>query len=159
VQKEVEPNQPASRPWHEFKHWQSLSDGFLVSIVVVGPTFLFSELWRGKPLIDRGPSLWVPAALIMAAGFFAGGAIAGRHRSTAKGAFNQGILVAGLTLTLIFLADMIRRIVLGQDIYWGVLGYWVAATAAGLLLSGLAGVCGRIQTVRAVKRSRMNRFF
>jgi hypothetical protein len=148
-----------SKPWHEFKHWQSLSDGFLLSIVIVGPTFLFAELWRGKPLIDRGPSLWLLPAFIMALGFFVGGIIAGRHRRTPKGAMNQGFLVAALVIALIFLADMIRRLVLQQSISWGVIGYWAGATAAALLVGGLGGLIGRTRTKRAVKQSQMNRFF
>ena len=149
----------AEKPWRQFKHWQSLSDGFLVCLIIVGPTSLFSELWRGQPVIDRGPSLWLFPAFLMAVGFFVGGIIAGRHRRTPKGAMNQGFLVAALVIALIFLADMIRRLVLQQNLSLGVLGYWVGALAAALLVGGIGGLVGRSRTKRAIKQRQMNRFF
>jgi hypothetical protein len=156
---EEELSHGAPKSWRQFKHWQSLSDGFLVCLVIVGPTSLFSELWRGKPVIDRGPSLWLFPAAVMALGFFIGGIIAGRHRRSPKGALTQGFLVAALVIALIFLADLIRRLVLGEGLGWGVFGYWVAALAAALLVAGLGGLVGRSRTKRAIKQSQMNRFF
>jgi hypothetical protein len=150
------PGAPPERP--EYRHWQSLSDGFLVSLVVVGPTFLLEEMWGGKPLIDRAGLVWVIPAAIMAMGFFAGGRIAGRHRQTVKGALNQGILVAALTLPLIFVADMIRRTVLNQIIPLNVLELWAGALVCSILVSGLGGISGRRRTVMARKRNQMDRF-
>jgi threonine/homoserine efflux transporter RhtA len=147
---------PSDKP--EFRHWQSLSDGFLLSLVIVGPTFLLEEMWGGKPLIDRGGVVWVAPAAVMALGFFIGGRIAGRHRRTAKGAFNQGVLVATLTIPLIFIADMVRRIVLHQNLPPEVLGFWVGALVCATLVGGLGGLSGRRRTVKAQKRRQMSRF-
>jgi hypothetical protein len=141
-----------------FRHWQSLGDGIVVSLVVVGPTFLVEELWRGRPLIDQGGLWWVIPAAIMAIGFFAGGTIAGRHRKSPKGAFRQGLLVASLTIVLVFIADMIRRLVLSEGMELTILGYWVAAAAAALLVGGLGGANGRRRTLRAKQRRQMDRF-
>jgi hypothetical protein len=142
----------------EFRHWQSLSDGFLVSLVVVGPTFLFEELWRGEPLIDQGGALWIIPGIIMAAGFLAGGVIAGRHRQSSRGAFNQGLVVSGLTLALIFIADMIRRLVLDSRITIGVMEIWLLSAAAALLVGAFGGLLGRRRTLMARKRRAMDRF-
>jgi hypothetical protein len=141
-----------------YRHWRSLSDGFLVSLVVVGPTFLVEELWRGKPLIDQGGIWWVIPGAIMAVGFFVGGVIAGRHRQHRKGAFNQGVLVAALTLSLLLVADVIRRLVLVNGLNLGVLKLWLASIAAALLVGGLGGLTGRRRTLMARKRNAMNRF-
>ncbi|HEX3794005.1 MAG TPA: hypothetical protein VHV57_05865 [Acidimicrobiales bacterium] len=142
----------------EFRHWRSLSDGFLVSLIVVGPTFLVEEMWGGKPLIDRSGAVWVIPAAIMALGFFAGGRVAGRHRRNAKGAFNQGVLVAALTMPLIFIADLVRRAVLSQSITVEVLAIWVGALAAATLVGGLGGISGRRRVRLARKRNQMDRF-
>jgi hypothetical protein len=143
----------------QFRHWQSLSDGFLVSLVIVGPSFLFEELWRGKPMIDQGGFYWLIPGTIMALGFLVGGSIAGRHRQYAKGAFNQGLLVAGLTVVLIFIADALRRLVLSQAFTPDILGLWLALAAGALLVGGVGGAAGRRRTHRLNKRSQMNRFF
>src|SRR5580658_5631767 len=92
---------------NSFRHWRSLSDGHLVTLVIVGPAFLFEELWRGSPLIDQSGMTWLYPAIVMAIGFFVGGTVAGRHRRTTNGAFNQGALVAAITMALIFAADII----------------------------------------------------
>jgi drug/metabolite transporter (DMT)-like permease len=149
----------AAPPRTQYRHWESLSDGFLVSLVVVAPTFLFEELWRGRPMIDQGGAWWMLPALIMAAGFFAGGRVAGRNRSSRVGAFNQGILVATLTLVLIFLADLIRRMIVGNEVLkWQVLAIWVACSFGALLVGGVGGVNGRRGAIKALKRFQMERF-
>jgi hypothetical protein len=141
-----------------FRHWQSLSDGFLVSLVVVGPSFLFEELWRGRPMIDQPGALWLLPAALMALGFFYGGRVAGRNRRARSGAFTQGLLVAGLILVLIFIADLIRRLVLSQSLSIGILLIWLTCAAGALLVGGLGGVQGRRGTRLAKKRHQMQRF-
>ena len=127
----------------QYRHWRSLSDGFTVSLVIVGPAFLFEELWRGRPLIDQPGKLWIVPGIVMAIGFFTGGGIAGRHRRNAGGAFNQGLLVAGLTLALIFMADIIRRVILHAPLDLKIIGVWCACAAGGLLVSGLGALSAR----------------
>jgi hypothetical protein len=141
-----------------FRHWQSLSDGFLVSFVIVGPTFLFEELWRGRPMIDQGGATWMIPAVIMGIGFFAGGRVAGRNRSSRRGAFSQGLVVAALTLILIFLADMIRRLILTEGLTWQVLAIWLACVFGALVVGGVGGVSGRRGARLAQRRHQMERF-
>ncbi len=141
-----------------YRHWRSLSDGLLLTLVIVGPAFLFEELWRGSPIIDQGGITWLYPATVMAIGFFVGGMVAGRHRRTTSGAFNQGALVAGITTALIFAADIIRRVVLHQGISLGVLGIWVGACVAALLVTGIGGRYGRRRWLRLDRRRQMDRF-
>jgi hypothetical protein len=121
---------------------RKLSDGLTVSLVIVGPTFLFAELWRGTPIIDQAGQAWLIPAAIMAIGLFAGGLVAGRRRLTER-ALKQGILVGTLTVALIFIVDMVRRLTQGQGIPLGVFGLWVAAAATAMVVSGLGGLLGR----------------
>jgi hypothetical protein len=141
-----------------YRHWQSLGDGFLVSLVVVGPSFLFEELWRGRPMIDQPGALWLIPALLMGVGFYAGGRVAGRNRRARTGAFNQGLLVSGLILVLIFIADMIRRLVLSQSLTKEILFIWLACSAGALLAGGFGGLHGRRGARLAQKRHQMQRF-
>ncbi len=147
-----------NRPLEGFRHWRSLSDGFLACLVVVGPTFLFAELWRGRPLVDRGFTLWFPPAVVMALGFFFGGRVAGRHRRAPRGAIAQGLVVASLVLALIFIADVIRRLVLGQTLDSEVIALWAGAGAAALVVAAIGGLFGRWRTLQAIKRRELRRF-
>jgi hypothetical protein len=153
------PEMTPKRPFAPgFRHWQSLSDGFLLSIAVVGPTFLFEELWRGKPMIDQSGNLWLLPAIMMAIGFFAGGRVAGRNRSTLAGSFLQGIMVAALTVGVVFIVDMVRRLTLSQGLSPGVLALWLGCAAGALLAGGLGGINGRRGTRLAQRRYQMERF-
>ena len=82
----------------------------------------------------------------------------GRRRKSPKGAFRQGLPVASLTTALIFIADVVRRLVLHQRIDLEVLGLWVAAALAALLVGGLGGTNGRHRTFQAKWRRQMDRF-
>jgi hypothetical protein len=141
----------------QFRHWHSLSNGFMVSLLIVGPSFLFEELWRGRPLIDQPGKLWIVPGVIMAIGFFVGGSIGGRHRRHAGGAFNQGLVIAGLTLALIFMADMIRRGILHAPLNLTIIGVWCACAAGGLLVSGLGGVSARRRRRKQRYRAQVER--
>jgi hypothetical protein len=46
-----------------FRPWELLTCGLLVSLLIVGPTFLSEETWHGAPLIDRGGISWLVPAL------------------------------------------------------------------------------------------------
>ena len=124
---------------------RSLSDGFLATVVVVVPASLFAELWRGKPIIDQGHLLWLIPASVMALGFLVGGAIAGRRRHNALAAFEEGLLAALMAVGLIFVLDMIRRLVYSNAVPLEILGLWAAAAAAALVVGGLGGVYGRLR--------------
>jgi hypothetical protein len=141
-----------------FRHWQSLSDGFLLSIIIVGPTFLFEELWRGRPMIDQGGAYWMIPAILMALGFFVGGRVAGRNRRSHGGAFTMGVVSAALTLILIFLADMVRRIILVQGLSWQVVAIWIACSFGALVTGGLGGMHGRRGARVSLRRRQMERF-
>jgi hypothetical protein len=123
--------------------WESSVIGLFVSLVIVGPTFLLEETWHGAPLIDRGGVLWVAPAVVMAFGFFVGGAIAGYQRARVQGALSSALLVSFLTIVLAFLGDLARRRALGEGLQHAVAEYWVGAVFAAVFVGALGGVGGR----------------
>jgi hypothetical protein len=140
---DIPSTEPTRRSPASFRQWELVALGLLVSLLIVGPTFLSEETWHGGPLIDRGGVLWLVPAVVMAFGFFVGGAIAGYQRTGVQGALARGLLVAGLTISLAFAGDMARRHALGEGVQLRVLEYWVGAVGAALLVGGLGAVNGR----------------
>ena len=66
-------------------HWRSLSDGALVCFLITAPS-----LFAGFILRDQRMRVWVLMLPVAAAGFFLGGAIAGRHRRARGGSRGSG---------------------------------------------------------------------
>ena len=66
--------------------------------------------------------------------------------------------MAALTLSLLLVADLIRRLVLVNGLNLGVLKIWLASIAAALLVGGMGGLTGRRRTLVARKRHAMDRF-
>jgi hypothetical protein len=146
------PTEQTRRSPASFRQWELVALGLLVSLIIVGPTFLSEETWHGGPLIDRGGVEWLVPAIVMAIGFFVGGAIAGYQRTRVQGALLRGLLVAGLTIALAFAGDMARRFALGEGVQVRVLEYWVGAVAAALLVGGLGAVNGHWLAVKVWAR-------
>jgi hypothetical protein len=149
--------QGAGRGLLQVGRWESLVIGLIVSLLIVGPTFLSEETWHGAPLIDRGGVLWLVPSIVMALGFFVGGAIAGYQRTGVKAALSKGILVGGVTIVLAFVGDLARRYALGEGLQHRVLAYWVGAVIAAVLVSGLGGVSGRWLAMNVSVRQRLRR--
>ncbi|HUC05728.1 MAG TPA: hypothetical protein VL961_10030 [Acidimicrobiales bacterium] len=125
-----------------------LSDGFIASMTLVGPAFLFAELWRGRPVIDQPGNLWIVPGAVMAAGFVLGGYVAGRRLARSATAFWRGALVALLTMTAIFACDLLRRAVIEQGLSWSVGGLWIGAAALTAFLGGVGGAGAAWQAAR-----------
>jgi hypothetical protein len=152
---ERESGHAAGRGLLEGGRWESLAFGLFVSLVIVGPTFLSEETWHGAPLIDRGGALWLVPAVVMALGFFAGGAIAGYHRARVQGALVRGLLVGAITISLAFAGDLARRYALGEGLQHRVVEYWVGAIAAAILVGAFGGISGRRLSINIRTRRRM----
>lgn len=139
----------------QIREWGACIFGLLVSLVVVGPTFLSEETWHGAPLIDRGGALWVIPAVVMAIGFYAGGMIAGYSQTRIRGALLRALLVAALTISLAFAGDLARRFALGEGVQLRILEYWVGAVFAAVLVGGLGGVSGSYLARKAWTRRQL----
>ena len=95
---------------------------------------------------------WVVLLAIAAAGFLVGGAIAGRHRRAARGAFSQGMVCGLLPATAVVLADVIRTTVLGHGISAHALALWLGVEAASMFVAALAALIGRRMFIRTRSR-------
>ncbi len=114
---------------------------------------------EGKPDPPGRAALLHPRSLgnglAVSASFFAGGAIAGRHRRRIRGAVNQGLalaLLADVVLVLVALAAMAARSQggpTGRSVGWGlILVLWSVVVA-------VAGSCyGRWTFLRARERTK-----
>jgi hypothetical protein len=136
-------------------HPRSLGNGLAVALVVTGPILLIESDWRGSSLTHEPDGTWLIALLAASASFFAGGAIAGRHRRRIRGAVNQGLalaLLADVVLVLVALAAMAARSQggpTGRSVGWGlILVLWSVVVA-------VAGSCyGRWTFLRARERTK-----
>jgi multisubunit Na+/H+ antiporter MnhB subunit len=94
-------------------------------------------------MIDQKGNLWMVPAVIVTATYFAGGAIAGRHRRRPWGALVQGVVLAVSTSVILVIVDFVRRLVLGKGLPMGVVGLWVAAIAGTVVIAVLGALFGR----------------
>lgn len=133
-------------------HWRSLSDAILFTLIVVGPTMLWEEMWRGQPMIDQSGDLWVAPAVIAGLAYFIGGSIAGRHRRRPSGAVVQGIALAVPTSIVLIIADVGRRIVLSKGLSLSVVGLWLGAIVATIVIATLGALFGRWAYIRSRRR-------
>jgi hypothetical protein len=128
-------------------HWRSLGDGLLVGFLIAGPTLYASFVLR-----DQRERVWMPILVIAAVGLLVGGAIAGRHRRTPRGALTQGVVVGFVTATVIVIADIIRHAALGRGISSHTVGLWLGVEVGAVLIAGLGGLIGRIRYLRSRKK-------
>jgi hypothetical protein len=124
-------------------HWRSLSDAILFTLIIAGPTMLWEEMWRGKPMIDQPGDLWVVPAIIVTATYFVGGAIAGRHRRLPQGAIVQGVALAIPTAVVLIVEDLARRLVLNKGLPLTVVGLWALSLVAATAIAVLGSLYGR----------------
>jgi hypothetical protein len=128
-------------------HWRSLSDGLLLSFVISGPT-LFASLI----LHDQREHGWYAPLVLTEIGFVLGGAIAGRHRRTPRGAVYQGATVGFLTTTVIMFADVVRRLVLSKGVRLHTFEGLVAIWAVSIVVATVGALVGRWLYLRSKRR-------
>lgn len=95
-------------------HGRSLSNGLVVTLVVAGLTSVMTANWHGIPLYRSTEGLGLLG--IAAAGFFAGGVVAGRHRRRPRGALWQGLGVGALAVLVLAAAALFRLALLQAGI-------------------------------------------
>ena len=120
----------------------------MFTLLIVGPTMVWEEIWRGRPMIDQGGNLWLVPAVVVTLAYFVGGAIAGRHRRRPGGALIQGVALALSTSSVLVTADLVRRIVIGNHQSAAVALLWLAAAAGTILIAVLGSLSGRWLYIR-----------
>jgi hypothetical protein len=135
-------------------HYRSLSDAVLFTLIIAGPTMLWEEMWRAKPMIDQTGDLWIAPAVIVGVTYFLGGSIAGRHRRRPMGAVVQGLALAIPTSLVLIFADLGRRLVLKKGLPLSVLGLWLLAIIATVVIASVGALFGRwLYRARRKRRS------
>jgi multisubunit Na+/H+ antiporter MnhB subunit len=105
-------------------------------------------------MIDQDGYLWMLPTVIVVAAYFFGGAIAGRHRRRPSGALIQAGALAVSTSLMLIIADIGRRLILGQSLPLAVAGLWLAAFVATIVIAVLGALFGR--WVYRMRRTRLS---
>jgi hypothetical protein len=135
------PGKPARLRWH------SLSDGFIVSFVLTGPTLLAALVLR-----DQREALWKALLVLAGLGILVGGAVAGRYRRRSRGALAQGATLGVLTVTVILVANLVRVLVASKGTSGATLGLWAGIEVGSLVIASVGALAGRSLYLRARKR-------
>jgi hypothetical protein len=111
-------------------------------LVVSIPAMIVEENWHGQPMIDEGTHLWILPAVLVAAAFLIGGALAGfRSRSTAVA---HAGAAASFAVAILVLGAVYRRInVVHEGLPNDVVRLWVLGALAALALSVIGSLLGR----------------
>ena len=134
-------------------HLHALSNGLIVTLVVSGPVLLLEANWHNAPLTHQPDGAWVLALLAVAAAFFAGGALAGRHRRKVSGAVYQGLALAGLALGALLVGGAFRQLVLVEGFPTAMTDGWLVLAAALACVVAVGGsLFGRARYLRMKKR-------
>jgi hypothetical protein len=146
---DVEPASPeTSAPGKPARlRWRSLSDGFIVSFVIMGPTLL-----AGLVLRDQRQSAWKILLVLAGLGIFLGGAIAGRYRRRSTGALAQGVTLGVMTATAVLVANLVRVLVAGTSISGTTLVLWVGIEVGSVVIAAVGALVGRSLYLRSRKR-------
>lgn len=114
--------------------WRDGGIGLAFTMVVAVPTLVVAEDWHGRPLIDQGGLGWLVPALVVAAAFATGGAIAGRGRRLGP-ATAAGLTVGVLGVLVLIAADGVRRMLMNPTLPMGVVAYWLEGAAVSVVLA------------------------
>ncbi len=132
------PDQPVVASSRLTLHWRSLSDGLILALVVGGPCLLAAE-----GLHDRAGRIWLLPVAIAGVGFLLAGGVAGRHRRRPVGALVQGVAVAVPVAVLLFLIDLLYRVIGRRPITGHVLGTLLATVVGAVVASAIGALFGR----------------
>jgi hypothetical protein len=121
-----------------------VGSAFLVLAVSV-PTMIVEEDWHGRPMIDQPTHLWILAACVVAASFFAGGAIVAFRRPSAP---TRYAAATGILAVLVLLIGGLyrRRRVVHEQIPREVQHLWLLGVIAAVALSVAGSLFGRLLT-------------
>jgi hypothetical protein len=122
--------------------WADIAGSALLVLAVSVPTMIIEEDWHGRPMIDQPTHLWILAGCLVAASFFAGGAIVAFRRPSAptRYAAATGILAVLVLLT----GGLFRRLwMVHERVPIDVQHLWLLGVIAAVALSLAGSVLGR----------------
>lgn len=118
--------------------WRSLSDGFIVSFLITGPTLLASLVLR-----DQREPAWKGLIVVAAVGLLIGGGVAGRYRRRRSGALLQGAALGFLTSTIVLVANLVRVLMLGKGLSTHSVALWLGIELESVALGAVGALLGR----------------
>jgi drug/metabolite transporter (DMT)-like permease len=122
--------------------WADVVGSVLLVLAVSVPTMLLEEDWHGRPMIDQPTHLWILAACLVAAAFFAGGAVVAFRRPSAatRSAVATGVLAVGILL----IGALYRRLWVAHEFTpRGVQLLWLAGAIAAITMTLAGSLLGR----------------
>jgi hypothetical protein len=138
---EASRDEKRGRP-HGRTKWAGVVLPACVVLAVSIPAMIVEEDWHGRPMIDEGTHLWILPALLVAASFLLGGALAGfRFRSTAVA---HAGAVAIFAVAVLVLGAMVRRFgVVHEGVPNAVVHLWILGALVALVLCVVGSLLGR----------------
>jgi drug/metabolite transporter (DMT)-like permease len=125
--------------------WADIVGSAFLVLAVSVPTMIIEEDWHGRPMIDQPTHLWILAACLVAASFFAGGAIVAFRRPSAptRYAAATGILAVAVLL----IGGLYRRLwMVHEHIPKDVQHLWFLGVVAAIAMSLAGSLVGRMLT-------------
>jgi hypothetical protein len=133
------PTPTAATPAIRRFDWPRAGIGLLVTLVISVPTLALEEDWHGRPLIDQPHHKWVAAAIVVAAAFWIGAAVAASRRPWWLDGALHGMVVGLVASLLLVAADVVRRHHLHKLASPGVTRLWAVAVVSAAALGALGG--------------------
>jgi hypothetical protein len=122
--------------------WADILGAVLLVLAVSVPTMILEEDWHGRPMIDQSTHLWILAACLVAAAFFAGGALVAFRRPAAPTRY--AIATGVLAVVVLLIGAMYRRLWVAHEIIPpDVQRLWLAGVVTAIAMSLAGSLLGR----------------
>ncbi|MFZ0249941.1 MAG: hypothetical protein WAL61_08340 [Acidimicrobiales bacterium] len=106
---------------------------------------IVEEDWHGRPMIDQPTHLWILAACLVAASFFAGGAIVAFRRPSAPTRYAAA--TGALAVLVLLIGALYRRLAMvHEQVPIDVQHLWLLGVIAAVALSLAGSLLGRLLT-------------
>jgi hypothetical protein len=122
--------------------WADVAGSALLILAVSVPTMIIEEDWHGRPMIDQSTHLWIIAAFVVAAAFFAGGALVAFRRPSAPTRYAGATGIVAVLVLLI--GGLYRRLWLFHEhVSVPVQHLWGLGVIAAVAMSLAGSLLGR----------------
>jgi hypothetical protein len=125
--------------------WADIVGSAFLVLAVSVPTMIIEEDWHGRPMIDQPTHLWIVAACLVAASFFAGGAIVAFRRPSAPTRYAAATGI--LAVLVLLIGGLYRRLwVAHEQVPLAVQHLWILGVVVAVALSVAGSLLGRLLT-------------
>jgi drug/metabolite transporter (DMT)-like permease len=122
--------------------WADVAGSAFLILAVSVPTMIIEEDWHGRPMIDQPTHLWIIAACVVAAAFFAGGAVVAFRRPVAPTRYAAATGIFAVLVLLI--GGLYRRLwLVHEHVSVPVQHLWCLGVIAAVAMSLAGSLLGR----------------